>query len=122
MAAGVSVAISFTNEGSFHLSRKVATFADNNSFFTNVDNLLKGCPWRGRPIYVAVSTFNLIKNGGAQISIFTEIERAKKLSVALDEINDEYGGETILPASMFGARESAPDRIPFGRPRYEILH
>jgi hypothetical protein len=57
---------------------------------------------------------------GEQISLLCEIEKQKSLSKAIDLINDQFGPSTIFPASMFLGRDSAPDRIPFGMPRYEI--
>ena len=94
----------------------------NGTLIKNTDEILKKCPWQSRPTYLAITTFNLTKNVGEQISIFQEIEKSKELSMALDKINDEFGAETVFPASMFSGRNSAPDRIPFGRPRYEIKH
>jgi DNA polymerase-4 len=120
LAHGVSISIHFLAGESWHLGRKFSAFYDNQSFLSNVYELLKSCSWRGRPIFVAVSAFDLQKKGSEQMAIFDTIEKSKKLSEALDKINDEYGAETIYQGSMFGSKDSAPDRIPFGRPRYDI--
>ena len=119
-AGGVAVTIGFMDNGGFHQSRKFPAFSDNQSFWQNVSEILKNCSWRGRPIYIAVSAFNLIRPLGDQINIFSDIEKSKSVSKALDEINDEFGADTVFPASMFNSRISAPDRIPFGIPRYDI--
>jgi DNA polymerase-4 len=121
-AGGVSVCIGFYDRGSFALSRKTTNFCDTKSLTDHIFLLLKNCRWQSRPIYVSISTFNLAQFCGNQISIFSEIEKQKSVSFALDKINDQYGPDTVYPASMHMALESAPDRIPFGRPRYEILH
>ncbi|MCX6808561.1 MAG: hypothetical protein NTW50_02750 [Candidatus Berkelbacteria bacterium] len=121
-AAGVSVVVNFLDRDSFHTSQKFPLFCDNQSFLKHTYSLLVKCQWRSRPIFVAVSAFNLVRHDSGQISIFPEIEKSKKLSETLDKINDDFGADSIFPASMFGSRDSAPDRIPFGRPRYEILH
>jgi len=110
------------NDGTFSLSKKTTSFCDTKSLTDHIFLLLKKCRWQSRPIYVSISTFNLAKLCGNQISIFSEIEKQKSVSFALDKINDKYGPDTVYPASMHMARDSAPDRIPFGRPRYEILH
>jgi len=122
LAGGIALSIGFLDRGSYHLSRKFPSFSDNKTFLQYVDQLLKDCSWRSRPIYLAVSAFNLKKAEGRQISIFKEIEESRELSLAMDEVNDEFGADTVFPASVFLARNSAPDRIPFGKPRYDILH
>ncbi len=121
-AGGVAVSVGFLEGGGFHQSKKFPAFADNQSFWQNVAELLKNCSWRRRPIYLAVSAFNLIRPIGDQINIFADIEKSKAVSRALDEINDEFGADTVFAASMFNSRISAPDRIPFGMPRYDIKH
>jgi len=122
LAQGVSVSINFMDKTGFRLSRKFTPFADNITFLKNAYQLLNTCNWRGRPISVAVSSFNLRPAGEMQTSIFKEIERSKKMSETLDRINDQFGAETIMPASVLSGKDAAPDRIPFGRPRYEIIH
>lgn len=121
-ACGVSAAISFFNDSGFHKSKRVEQFCDSNSFIRNILELLRNCPWRGKPVYVSISAFNLVRPMGGQISIINEVEKAKKLSKTLDLVNDQFGAMTLFPASLFEAKESAPDRISFGRPRYGIIH
>ncbi len=121
-ASGVSVGICFYGGSGFHKAKRVERFCDNQSFSRHVREILKECRWRNNPGYVSVAAFGLVKQAGAQISIFSEIEREIKLSRAVDLINDEFGAGTIFPASMFLAKEDAPDRIPFGKPRYEIIN
>ncbi|MEK7096367.1 MAG: DNA polymerase [Patescibacteria group bacterium] len=121
-AGGVYVCIGFMGVSTFHQGKVFSPFCDDRTFYENAASILKNCPWRGRPINVAVSAFNLSKLGGDQISIFAEIEKRKAIARALDAINDEFGADTIYPASEYLAKESAPDRIPFGQPRYDIKH
>lgn len=121
-AAGIAVGIQFIDRGSFHLSRSIPSFSGNQTFVDTVGDMLKKCHWQSRPIYVSISTFNLVKNAGKQVSIFEDIEKSKNLSKVLDDLNDDFGAGTIFPASVFLAMNSAPDRIPFGAPRYDILN
>jgi len=122
-ACGVYLSIRFMNKTGFSLSKKAdRPFSDDWTFWSYVTNLLKECHSWSRPIHLAVGAFGLKKNGGEQISIFKEIEKRQNLSFALDKINDQYGMDTVFPASMMQAGDSAPDRIPFGKPRYDILH
>lgn len=119
-AGGISLYIRFIDQESFHKSLKFSFFDDNNSLVDNTLHILKGCPWQSRPLMLAVSTFGLKKKTSEQISIFDDLRKARRISVAIDKVNDCFGSEKVFPASMFGAKETAPDRIPFGRPRYEI--
>ncbi len=123
LASGVYLNIGFVGHQSFGQSvRSTETFSDNQTFWQKVLNITKKCSWQAKPMYLAVGAFGLKKNTGKQISAFTEIEKRERLAESLDQINDEYGSETVIPASMLGSDGAAPDRIPFGRPRYEILH
>jgi len=121
-AGGIFVAIRFNDQESFHQGKKVPLLCDNKTFLAHAYDMLKNCRWSGRPSYVAVSTFNLVKNISDQPTLFAEVNRSRELSKALDSINDEYGVETIVPASLLFQKGVAPDRIPFGRPRYEIKY
>jgi hypothetical protein len=40
----------------------------------------------------------------------------------MDVINDEWGINTVFSGSLFPAKDTAPDRIPFGKPRYDIIN
>lgn len=120
-ASGVSVVIGFMDHGGFSLSKRVDRFSDNRTLSLHVEEILKNCHWR-KPIFVAISTFGLVQSRYDQVSIFPEKEKQRSISRASDMVNDHFGAGTVFPASMFGAKESAPDRIPFGSPRYEILN
>lgn len=121
-AGGVSVSIGFMERGGFSQGKKVALFCDTKSFIDHSFSILKNCRWQGKPIYVSVAAFGLVKLKGEQISLISEIEKQRNISKAVDLINDEFGPDTVFPASMFSARDCAPDRIPFGSPRYDIIH
>jgi len=120
MAGGVYISIHFYGKSSFHQSKKTPKFNDNLIFEKYIFEIIKKCDWRGTPSYVSVAAFNLSQTKNIQISIFKDIEKSRELSRALDNINDEYGLGTIHMASMLSAVDTAPDRIPFGKPRYDI--
>jgi len=50
-----------------------------------------------------------------QLSLFGDIERERRLTKALDKINDKYGEFTILRAQMLPAGKAFKDSIGFGR-------
>lgn len=120
LAGGVFVAVSFYNGPSFRRGVKVSPFSDTKSFIEHVNKILQDCHWNSNPSYVAVSTFNLNSSKNIQLSIFPQIEKSRAISKAMDQIDDEFGTGFIHPASVLIARDLAPDRIPFGRPRYDI--
>lgn len=121
-ARGVAVRVSFLQGGGFADYKHCQLFNDTGSIIREVKNIIGKCKdWRG-PLYVAVTTFDLVQTASKQISIFPGIERSRAMSEALDKINDEYGANTAYYASLFDGRAAAPDRIPFGMPRYEIRH
>lgn len=121
-ARGVAVRISFLQGEGLADYRRCALFNDTGSIIRETRSIIsKYRDWRD-PLYVAVTAFDLVQTANKQISIFADIERSRAMSEALDKINDEYGANTAFYASSFDGREAAPDRIPFGMPRYDIRH
>jgi len=130
LAAGVFVAISFYDGPTFKKGKRVSPFSDTRSFINYVFEILKSCRWYDKPSYVSIAAFNLTSAKNIQLclrqarapfgAILPEIEKSRKISEAMDKIDDQFGVGFIHPASVFPARDSAPDRIPFGQPRYEI--
>lgn len=120
LAGGIFVAISFYDGLTFKKGAKVSPFSDTRSFIRQAFEILRDCRWYQKPSYVSVAAFNLSSAKNIQLSILPEIEKSRKISEAMDKIDDHFGVGFIHPASVFSARDSAPDRIPFGKPRYEI--
>jgi DNA polymerase-4 len=63
---------------------------------------------------IGVSCYKFVPSSNAQVSLFDIDEKQKKLSQALDEINNKYGEFVITPAIMLGMDNKAIDRIAFG--------
>ena len=121
-AQGISLGIGFLEDGWWGKSRRVGLFCDNSAFLKNIFLLFDECPKTKRPIHLALSAFDLVRSKSEPVSILPEIQKSRELSSALDQICDEFGPDAIYPASMYGVEDSAPDRIPFGPPRYDILN
>lgn len=121
-AAGVFVYVGFWNRPSFHVSRKTAEFSDDFSLNKYIFDLLKNLYFSGQPSRVGVTVFNLKSDAYRQLSIFDGAEKRLAQSQAMDTINDRYGAKTIHTGFTHSAIDSAPDRIPFGTPRYDILN
>jgi DNA polymerase-4 len=122
VAAGVFVSISFYDHGYFQQSKKTADFNDDQTLGQYVFAMIKDLKFDKKPLRLAVTVFNLKQALGYQLSIFPEMEKKRLLSHTVDNINDRFGAKTIAPASVGNAKDSAPDRIPFGAPRYDILN
>jgi len=121
-AQGVAITVRFLQGGGFSNYKHCQLFNDTSSIIREIRLLASECKnWRD-PLYLSVNTFNLIHTGNKQISILPEIEKSRQLSEALDKINDEYGASTVYFGSTHEGIDSAPDRIPFGIPRYDIRH
>lgn len=66
-------------------------------------------------IKISVSCYRLENSGNSQISLFDISEdKKRKISNALDSINDKYGEFVITPASMMCMDKTVLDRIAFG--------
>lgn len=64
---------------------------------------------------ISVSCFFLTPLDELTIDLFSdEIERKRRLSEALDKINDRYGEYIITPALMMNMDKTIIDRIAFG--------
>ena len=115
-SSGVYLYVLFLGGGG--VKRHLATdlICDSRSIQKAALALYDACRIKKPPLKVAVTLFNLKQIQHEQISLFSDIEKSKRISKALDEINDKYGDDTIYPASMFDTEDAAPNRIPFGDP------
>lgn len=115
-ASGVAVFVGFFEGPPYHRAINTDIVSDSQSIQRIAMKLYDDCHINKPPFRLAVTLFNLQQVRGEQVSLFSDIEKSRKLSQALDEINDKYGAETIYPASMFDTADAAPNRIPFGSP------
>lgn len=64
---------------------------------------------------LAVSCFKLMPVGSEQLTLFeTPAQKNKKITQAVDQVNDKYGEFVITPALMMGMDQKVIDRISFG--------
>jgi DNA polymerase-4 len=86
-----------------------------NELYKKVILVFNAQPQRKVVTKLDVSCFDLSEATSMQESLFeTERERKRKVSKALDAINDKWGGWTIYSARMFGRQREVIDRIAFG--------
>lgn len=115
-ASGVAVFVGFFEGPPYHHAINTDIISDSKSIQRIVLKLYDDCRNTKPPFRLAVTLFNLQQVRGEQISLFSDMEKSRKLSKVMDKINDKYGAETIYSASMFDTLDAAPNRIPFGSP------
>lgn len=115
-AGGVTVEIKFLGGPSWQKNTTTDLVSDGKSIQRAALSIYNACYFSKPPLRISVTLFNLKKVQGHQISLFSDIEKSRRISETLDAINDRYGDDTIYPASMFDTEDAAPNRIPFGDP------
>jgi len=69
-------------------------------------------------VSLGVSCYGLVPAASAQLSLFdAPVDRLRKVSDAVDKMNDRYGEFVVTPATMMGMDKVIIDRIPFGHSR-----
>lgn len=121
-ATGIYLNIGFYNHVNWSKFLRVSPFQDSHTARDLSNRLFDKCCFSLPPLIINISLCGLIKNQNHTISLFPELQKQEKLSRAMDKINDKYGSTTLYPAALHGAEHSAPDRISFGRPRFEIIN
>lgn len=82
------------------------------------DQTWDGCPTQ---LYVVVSGLQPTLTTTQPLGFFNEDTRKpSQLADAIDTINARYGRWKIQPASLLSVRETAPNRITFRRPDFEM--
>jgi DNA polymerase IV len=69
-----------------------------------------------KPFYVGVWLGNLVPDHLHTLNLFSGLEsesRRTRLSTTMDALNQKYGLDTLMPASMMLAKAAAPTRIAF---------
>jgi DNA polymerase IV len=115
-ARGVHVACGYIDGSYWHRGR---TFDEEmfttDELFKKVMLVFNAQPQRKIATKLEVHCFDLSDATSMQESLFeTTRERKRKVSKALDSINDKWGEWTIYPARMFGRQKEVIDRIAFG--------
>lgn len=115
-AGGVHLHVSFLGASGYSNYTKTNLISDSRSIRSAALCLYDKCKMIKPPLKVSVTLFDLKQMRSEPISLFSDIEKSRRVSQALDEINDRFGDDTIYSASQFGTEEAAPNRIPFGDP------
>lgn len=113
-AKGVKLSIGFFNNYNFKRSRKTAPFSSNSALQKHIGCLLNRCQWKNKPLKVSLRVYNLTKSYSNQSHLFKDLEKSRKISQAIDKINDKFQDSQMISfAGSFEAKKTAPDRIAF---------
>jgi DNA polymerase-4 len=115
-AKGMHVGVVYDDWTYWHRGRKV-----NQPMYTTAELFTKAMwvfnqqPAVKTVAKLSVSCFDLEPSGNAQAQLFDRAEeKLKRVSDALDDINDKYGEFVITPGIMMGMKNLILERIAFG--------
>ena len=111
----IAVSISSFDYGYKSQHLKTDLICDSQSIRQAALGLYEGFQIK-KPLKVSVTLFDLRQISNRPISLFSDIEKSKRVSEALDQINDRFGDDTIYSASQFDTEDAAPNHIHFGDP------
>lgn len=113
-ACGVHLGLVYRDGTYWHKGLTVPEIFAGNDVYSYIRQLLQSCR-EVKPVRnLAVSCFNLRKQGSTQLVLFENILKKKKLVAAVDKIKRRYGQYAIASALMLSAKKNVPDRIAFG--------
>ncbi len=109
----VSLYVSFLDaEEPYHQSMRTVECCDDITLLEVVKKLWEDAPAYSRPIKVGVTFSHLVEADCHTLSLFSN-PRHRNLSVAMDAINQRYGKDSVMFASMQSLKAAAPTRIAF---------
>lgn len=116
-AFGIHVGIGYADGTYWHKGRQVNTgMYTTQELFTKVMWMFNQAPEKKQIARLGVSCYDLAPSNKSQPTLFDADDSRRKLSDAMDKINDRYGEFVITPALMMcmGKEGLILDRIPFG--------
>lgn len=113
-AHGIYLYIRFLGAPSFRSHMRTHSFNDSHTFWHYANHLWKKAPRYSRPFMIAITAVDLRQAQMFQLPLFKNDLKQINLYHALDSVNNRYGQWTLKPASLIGAEQHAPNRIPFG--------
>jgi DNA polymerase IV len=100
-------------------ARRMASmpFFSDQAIYAQAEQLFRGAPSNIRAIGVTV--YEISDDNDPQLSLFgDELARERKITGAIDEINNRYGTRVIHSADTLGTGDFVKQKIPFGSTRY----
>ena len=114
-ALGIHIGLLYDDWTYWHKSKKFKSQAyTTDELFKRALLIFNIQPDRKTVVKISVSCFGLIPAKSSQMSLFDIEDKKRKLSDAMDLINDKYGEFIITPALMMNMDKLVLDRIAFG--------
>ncbi len=114
-AYGIHLGIIYRDGTFWHRGKKFHTaIYTTQEFFTRATLVLNMQPEKKSVSKLMVSCYALVDSQSAQESLFEDVGKQRRVSDAVDRINDRYGEYVITPALMMDTNDLVPDRISFG--------
>lgn len=118
VAHGVHVSLVYDDWTHWHRGRMMETeMYTTQELFAKVIYVLNQRPENKKVSKLSVTCYGLESSKKSQMSLFDlndEIAKRRKVSDAMDEVNDRYGEFVITPALMMGMENQIIKRVPFG--------
>jgi len=116
VAGGIHLAILYKDDTFWHKSRLMSQpMYTTMELYRGAQLIFNQQPERKIVVKLSVSCYDLSSSYKSQLSLFDkEEDKQKKLSEAMDLINDKYGEFVISSALMFSMNNNVIDRIAFG--------
>ncbi len=92
---------------------------DNQTLIEGLKKLWEQRPQDGgheKPFHVGIALSNLVPDHLHTLSLFSSLEtesRRARIAITMDSLNQKYGTNTVMAASMLPAGTAAPTRIAF---------
>lgn len=118
VAHGIHVSLVYEDWTHWHRGRMMdSEMYTTQELYTKALLVLNQRPDNKRVSKLSVSCYGLEESGKSQMSLFEVndgVEKKRKVSDAMDEVNDRYGEFVITPALMMGMQNQIIKRVPFG--------
>ncbi len=115
-AQGVHVGLWFRDRDFWHKGMLLErSLYDSRDIYKAMSELLYQCP-QIKPVHTLSETcFSLRPHKNAQLELFEDTLKKRKIVHAIDRVNDRWGMFTIGSAQTIKASEAVQDRIAFGK-------
>jgi len=112
-AYAIRFGLRFKNGGGLHKSKRLKKgLFTTKSIYKIASKIMEGVFFYEPVSFLAVSVFRL-RPISRQMSLFDDNLKEKKISLAMDKINDQYGQYLVYWGNMHGTDKVARDRIGF---------
>ncbi len=114
-AFGIHIGVIYEDWTYWHKGKKFHTsIYTTQEFFTRAMLVFNMQPEKKVVSKLTVSCYGLVDSQSSQVGLFEDLNKQRRVSDAVDKINDRYGEFVITPALMMNMDNSVLDRISFG--------